>query len=277
MAARIDISSLSLRFSPSAAQALDSLSVTIPEGSCVGVIGPTGAGKTTLLHCLAGILGRHHPGLIVSGHVQIGDIRFEGIPRDILFPGVGLVLQDQFVQISGVRDTVSEEILFTLENTGEAGEGAEARIHSVLCNLGIEHLATRKPTSLSGGETQRVALATILVAQPEVLLLDEPVTALDVAAQAKLRSILRGLKGRTTVLLSDTHIDFPLSACDQILVLDHGRLETSIRPIELLAGTFDLSKISGWDRWDHVKKDLIALLSKGSREASRILKALNLP
>ena len=276
MAARIDISALSLRFPESAAPAVDSLTVSIPAGTCVGIVGPTGAGKTTLLHCLSGILRKHHPDIVASGNIRIGTESFAGIPEDILFPRVGLVLQDQFVQISGVRDTVFEEILFTLENMGAAGADSDRRVRSVLQSLGIEHLRDRKPTSLSGGETQRVALATILVAQPEVLLLDEPITALDATAQGRLRSILTGLKGQTTVLLSDSQIDFPLSVCDLILVLDHGRAAAFLAPGELPASGQNFSNVGGLDRWLQLSKDLRELSDEGSSVAARILKGLNL-
>lgn len=276
MAVHIDISALSLQFSKAAAPALSSLSLAIPEGSCVGIVGPTGAGKTTLLHCLAGILGKHHPDIVVSGSVRVGNETFEGVPRDILFPLVGLVLQDPSVQISGVRDTVFEEISFTLENMGAAGGGSEIRIRSILRSLGIEHLEDRKPTSLSGGETQRVALATILVAQPDVLLLDEPITALDATAQGRLRTILAGLRGKTTVVLSDTQIDFPLSVCDRILVIDHGAVVTFSDPQELLSGHQNLSDVGGWDRWGRLTNDLRFLSRTGSRQANRILKTLKL-
>jgi energy-coupling factor transport system ATP-binding protein len=135
-----------------------------------------------------------------------------------------MVLQDPYVQISGVRETVFDEVLFTLENLGTIPQDARQTILSLLKRLGIDHLADRKPTSLSGGETQRVALAAILIAQPPLLLLDEPTTALDSNAQDKLRFILRSLRGRTTVLLTDTQIDFALAVADQIVLLDHGTI-----------------------------------------------------
>ena len=256
--------------------AISALSLTIPEGSCVGIVGPTGAGKTTLLHCLAGILGKHHPGIVLSGRLQIGDVAYEGFPRDILFPTVGLVLQDPFVQISGVRDKVYEELLFTIENTGRGGEGSDFLIQSVLRNLGIEHLANRKPTTLSGGETQRVALASILIAEPSVLLLDEPITALDATAQAKLRAILKGLHGKTTVLLTDTQIDFPLSVCDEIVILDQGKMIVAGKPRQLLSDGHDLANVGGWKRWGRITARLKDLSHEASREAPRILKALGL-
>lgn len=276
MAARIDIDSLSLRYPDAPVPALNGLSCAIPAGSCVGIVGPTGAGKTTLLHCLAGILGRHHPDLVISGSVRIGDTNFTGIPRDILFPRVGLVLQDPSVQISGVRDTVFEEVLFTLENMGGDGNVADTRIRAALQRLGIDHLGQRKPTSLSGGETQRVALATILVAHPEVLLLDEPTSALDSTAQARLRSILMDLKGKTTVLLSDAQIDFPLSVCDRILAIDHGTTIVYTETRHLLSTAHNLPMIGGWERWGHLARNLRSRAAEGSREAHRILNVLDL-
>jgi energy-coupling factor transport system ATP-binding protein len=156
--------------------------------------------------------------------VAIGTARFEGIPGRILFPTAGLVLQDPYVQISGIRDTVYEEVLFTLENLGTTLRNPSESIDSLLNDLGISHLAGRKPTTLSGGETQRVALATIMIAQPQILLLDEPTTALDSAAQNKLRLILHSLRGKTTVLVTDSLVDFGLSVADKFIVLERGAL-----------------------------------------------------
>lgn len=277
MAARIEISSLSLRYSGAAHPALDSLSLEIPQGSCIGIVGPTGAGKSTLLHALTGILGKHHPEAVVSGHLCIGRDTFHGIPREVLFPTVGLVLQDAAVQISGVRDTVTEELRFTLENIDRERAGSEEQIRTVLHNLGIEHLADRAPTTLSGGETQRVALASILVAEPSVLLLDEPVTALDATAQIRLRSILKSLRKRTTVLLTDTQIDFPLSICESIVMLDHGRLEAFARPVELLSSGRSFANVGGWESWSNLVSVLKESSHRGFRGSARIRKTLGLP
>ncbi|MCX6142202.1 MAG: ABC transporter ATP-binding protein [Ignavibacteriales bacterium] len=211
MAQRLTIKDLSLQYSASEPRALSSLSLDVEAGSCCAIIGPTGAGKSTLLQCLAGTMRRHHPESLATGQIQFGETRFNGVPDHVLFPIAGLVLQDPYVQISGVRETVFDEVLFTLENLGTIPQDPRQTILSILQRLGIDHLADRKPTSLSGGETQRVALAAILIAQPSLLLLDEPTTALDSNAQDKLRFILRSLRGRTTVLLTDTQIDFALS------------------------------------------------------------------
>ena len=277
MAARIDILSLSLRYSDTALPALDSVSLEIPQGGCVGIVGPTGSGKSTLLDALSGILGKHHPEVVVSGQLCIGSDTFQGIPREVLFPTVGLVLQDPFIQISGVRDTVTEELRFTLENLDAAGQGSDQLIQTMLSSLGIEHLADRAPTTLSGGETQRVALASILISNPSVLLLDEPVTALDATAQNRLRSILKSLRGRTTVLLTDSQIDFPMSVCDTIVVLDRGRIEACAKPAELLLTGKLPTNVGGSEHWSSLVTPLNQPSSRGPGPLNRIRKALGLP
>jgi energy-coupling factor transport system ATP-binding protein len=275
MAAQLEFSSFSLSYSSHQPPALRSFWLDVPAGSCLGILGPTGAGKTTLLHCLAGILGRHHPEAVMGGHLRIGDKQYDRIPREILFPEVGLVLQDPYVQISGVRDNVIEEINFTLQNIGQMKD-AGTRIHGLARDLGIEHLLQRTPTNLSGGETQRVALATILVARPSVLLLDEPVTALDATGQMKLRSILRSLRGKTTVLLTDTQLDFPLSVCDRLVMLDHGVIRYAGTARKLFTEMDDPGLVSRWHDWNKIVTELQTISHRHPREISRIFNALNL-
>jgi len=273
MAHRLTINDLSLQYSASSPKALSSLSVEVEAGSCCAVIGPTGAGKSTLLNSVAGTMRRHHPESVASGQIQIGETLFDGLPDHILFPTAGLVLQDPYVQISGVRETVFEEILFTLENIGTVPQDPRKAIISLLQRLGIDHLADRKPTSLSGGETQRVALAAILIAQPPILLLDEPTTALDSDAQDKLRLILRSLRGGTTVVITDTQIDFALSIADQILLLDHGTIIFRGDARTLLSQVRDFSSTLPVEAWLNVELALDSL-AKTSGHRQLVEKAL---
>jgi energy-coupling factor transport system ATP-binding protein len=274
MADRIIIQSFSLQYSASTPRVLASISLDIQRGTCCALLGPTGAGKSSLLHCLAGTMRRHHPESVSTGTIQIGDRLFEGLPSNILFPAVGLALQDPHVQISGVRDTVFDEILFTLENTGRIPEHPDAVILPLLRKLGIEHLADRKPTSLSGGETQRVALATILVAQPPVLLLDEPTTAMDLAAQEKLRGILRGMKGSTTIVVTDTHLDFALGISDRIVVLEEGKILFDGTPATILRRLDDFRNALPLESWLPMKQRILRLLDEPSTFDSRLAFAL---
>ena len=256
MADRITISSLSLRYAASLPEVLSNISLDIPAGTFCALLGPTGAGKSSLLHSLAGTLRRHHPDSVTSGVVAIGDHKFEGPPRDVLFPSVGLVLQDPHVQISGVKDTVMDEVIFTLENVGALPHDPEAAVKPMLERLGVGHLARRRPTSLSGGETQRVALATILIAEPAVLLLDEPTTALDLAAQGKLRSILKGMKRRTTILLSDTQPEFALGLCDQVVLLDRGVVRFNGSPASFLDRLTEFQELIPVQHWIKLRESL---------------------
>jgi energy-coupling factor transport system ATP-binding protein len=276
MADRITISDFSLRYSESGPLVLDSLSLEIEGGTCCAVVGPTGAGKTSLLHCLAGSVRKHHPESIAAGRIQIGEKTYEELSPQILFPSVGLVLQDPYVQLSGVRDTVYDEILFTLENIGGPLEDHNLTIAPLLRDLGIEHLANRKPTSLSGGETQRVALATTLVAHPPVLLLDEPTTALDLNAQERLRSILRAVKGQSTIVLTDTQLDFALGLCEQIVVLHGGKITFDGPPLTLLRRLHDFSASIVSEGWNGLERYIETLASAPSGRRSRIAQVLGI-
>lgn len=276
MADRIDIKSFSLQYSAATPKVLASISLELPGGTCCAILGATGAGKSSLLHCLAGSMRRHHPESVASGSIQIGNRLFEGLPPHIQFPCVGLALQDPHVQISGVRDTVFGEILFTLENTGQVPKDPDAVILPLLRKLGIEHLSDRKPTSLSGGETQRVALATILVAQPPVLLLDEPTTAMDLSAQEKLSGILRGMKGHTTIVMTDTQLDFALGICDRILVLERGEILFDGTPTAFFRRLDEFRSSLPLENWLPLKDRILTLLDEPSRFGSRLATALGI-
>jgi energy-coupling factor transporter ATP-binding protein EcfA2 len=224
MAQSINIRSLSYRYFEEAPPALRDVTLSIPSGSCTAILGSAGAGKTTLLHILSGILGSQFTTGKAEGAVEIGDNEFLPIPSRALFPQVGYLMQDAPLQLSGIKGTVLEEVAFTLDNLNVPGNERKRRVAAILSALAISHLAHRKPTRLSGGELQRVALASVLVAEPSLLLLDEPVNALDSLAQHAMTSLVRSLKGKTTVVIADSGINFALSAADLFVVLDAGQM-----------------------------------------------------
>ncbi|MBI3577812.1 MAG: energy-coupling factor ABC transporter ATP-binding protein [Ignavibacteriales bacterium] len=276
MAPEITIKNFSFRYSASTRNVLTNFTTNIPAGICCAVLGPTGGGKTTLLQALSGILGKHHSQAIASGAVVIGKNTYNPLPKHILFPAVGLALQDPYVQISGIRSTVFEEIAFTLENLGEQSQEAKHSITPILGLLGINHLAHRKPAELSGGELQRVALATILVAQPTLFLLDEPTNALDNVARAKLKAVLRSLKGKATIIVSDISLDFSLGLADMFIVLNEGKVLFEGNEQQLLNHLHQFAGLLPTKGWSHIVHHLTSQGTKQDRAAKIISKSLHL-
>ncbi len=219
----ITIEHLSFKYSPQQPWVVSDISLAVPKGSCCAILGPTSAGKSTLLHAVAGILGKHHRSSKTLGSIKVEDVRKPSLGDDLLFPDVGIVLQDPYVMISGIYETVQEELAFTLYNLEIPEAVIEERVAQTLRFLNLAHLAHRHPLHLSGGEVQRVALGTILVAEPKILLIDEPRNSLDCDGQDTLVQLLRSLQPHTTVLFTDYQIELALAVADSVLVLNEGK------------------------------------------------------
>ena len=198
---------------------------TAEPGEVLAVIGPNGAGKSTLLHALAGLVD-------VEGHALVDGTDLLRLP--VRERRVGLVFQGQllFPHLSAL-----DNVAFGLRARGEKRVAAEAVARDWLERFGIAELAHRKPRQLSGGQAQRVAIARALATDPDVLLLDEPFTGLDVSVQMALRIELgRHLRDFPGIALLVTHdaID-ALTLADRVLVLDDGRVAQVGPPAEVAA------------------------------------------
>ncbi|MBM4169079.1 MAG: ABC transporter ATP-binding protein [Ignavibacteria bacterium] len=224
MADAISLERLSFRYPGSSKAALDEVSFLVPEGSVCAVLGPSQAGKTTLLYALAGVLGSRFANAKVAGGLSVHDEYFDGVPRSILFPRVSLVLQESRIQITGFRSTVREELAFTLQNLQIAEPESAERIRDAAEALAISRLLDRNPLELSGGELHRVAIATVLVARPQVLLLDEPARSLDSNSVFQLSRALNSLRKSQTTLFTDADLELPLQLADQYIVLNRGKV-----------------------------------------------------
>ncbi|MBI3003845.1 MAG: ABC transporter ATP-binding protein [Ignavibacteriales bacterium] len=220
----ITLDRFSFHYAPSQQDVVSGITMGIPKGSCCAVLGPTGAGKTTLLLAISGALAAHYSSGVGEGEIAIGPKVFRPMPDKILFPEVGLALQESHLMISGLHETVRGEVGFSLENIGTDTKVKEEKIVLAMENVGILHLAERNPFMLSGGELQRVVLAALLAVQPAVLLLDEPSNSLDAEATAMLVRILRGLHKNTTVVFSDHQLDLAILVADRFLVLQDGEM-----------------------------------------------------
>lgn len=198
---------------------------TAQPGEVLAVIGPNGAGKSSLLHALAGLVD-------VSGQALLGGTDLLALP--VRERRVGLVFQGQllFPHLSAL-----DNVAFGLRARGEGRTQADAVAREWLERFGIADLAHRRPRELSGGQAQRVAIARALATDPDVLLLDEPFTGLDVSVQMALRIELgRHLRDFPGIALLVTHdaID-ALTLADRVLVLDGGEVAQVGPPAEVAA------------------------------------------
>ena len=210
--------------------ALEGVSLELHAGEVVALLGPSGAGKSTLIRALAGLQPHFHRGsfrgrVTVAGH----DTR-RSRPAD-LAGTVATVFQDPEDQV--VMASVENEVAFGLENVATPPAEIAARVEEALAAVGAVHLAGRRTTELSGGELQRVCLASALALRPRLLLLDEPTSQLDPeAADAFLDAV--GSLG-ATVVLSEQRTGRALALADRVLFVDGGRLLLNAPRAEALA------------------------------------------
>lgn len=203
--------------------ALDNLNFEIEKGSFVGIIGRNGAGKSTLCQAFVGLVPNFFKGAY-GGKVWIDKKEVAKEPISELCRQVGLVFQNPFNQLSGAKDTIFEEVAFGLQNFGVPKEEMIARVKQVLKLLDIEAYRERNPFDLSGGQMQRVAIASILAMEPDVLVLDEPTSQLDPAGSEEVfRAVWKLKKSGITIIMVEQKIEKLAEYCDRILLLDNGK------------------------------------------------------
>ncbi|WP_205872996.1 sulfate/molybdate ABC transporter ATP-binding protein [Mycobacterium camsae] len=209
------------------------LEFSMAAGEVLALLGPNGAGKSTTLHVIAGLVRPD------AGVVRLGDRVLTDTAAGVQVPThdrrVGLLLQDPllFPHLPVVANVAFGP---RSRRTFSARPAREAALRW-LREVGAEDLADRRPRQLSGGQAQRVAIARALAAEPELLLLDEPLTGLDVAAAASIRAVLRDVVGRTgcaVVLITHDLLDV-FALADRVMVLESGNIAEIGRVAEILA------------------------------------------
>nr|WP_174239741.1 ABC transporter ATP-binding protein [Clavibacter michiganensis] len=224
------------------------VALAVPAGSTTAVVGPNGAGKSTLLRALAGLAPLTAGRVALDGRVledpggSAARIPAEG-------RGIGVVFQDHllFPHLSALQN-----VAFGPRTHGVARAVADGRARALLDRLGIAHLADRRPAALSGGQSQRVALARALVLEPSLLLLDEPMAALDAGTRLDVRELLADelLRfGGAAVLVTHDPVD-ALALADRIHVLEDGRQVQEGAPAEVAArpATAYVARLVGMNR-----------------------------
>jgi cobalt/nickel transport system ATP-binding protein len=199
---------------PDGTPALNGVDLRVDDGERLAVLGPNGAGKTTFVLHLNGI---HQPS---AGTVHIGGLDVSGKQVREVRRRVGVVFQDPDDQL--FMPTVRADVAFGPANLGHRGDELDRRVSAALDAVGMAHAADRPPHHLSFGERRRVALATVLSMDPQVLVLDEPSSNLDPASRRELADIVRRLT--ITVVLVTHDLLYALELCDRAVILDAGRI-----------------------------------------------------
>lgn len=215
--------------------ALDDVTLTVDRGEKVALLGANGCGKSTLLKILDGLVFPDAGTVTAFGAVVTEDVLEDEQFNQGFRSRVGFIFQNSDAQV--FSPTVREEIAFGALNLGLSSGEAADRVHDTLTMLDIANLADRAPYQLSGGQKKRVAIASVLVMNPEVLLFDEPTAALDPRTQQWLIELIIELNetGKTIVLA--THDLETISVlADRCLVFDeHHRLASTGTPFEILS------------------------------------------
>ena len=205
--------------------AVDGVSLKVPKGRFVCLLGPSGCGKTTTLRCIAGLEEPDDGGILIGGKEVTRDPPWE---RDI-----AMMFQD-FALFPHM--TVAKQVGFGLEMLKKPKADIARRVQEVLKAFEISVLADRKPGSLSGGQRQRVALARAMITEPRLLLLDEPIGALDYSLRETVMLELKALQQRTGIsfiwVTHDQNEAFSLG--DLVVVMNHARIEQQGTPEEIL-------------------------------------------
>ncbi|WP_306479003.1 energy-coupling factor ABC transporter ATP-binding protein [Finegoldia magna] len=220
----IELKNVSFKYELQEEKTIKNLDLYVKQGEFVGIIGKNGSGKTTLCNIIRGIIPDFVQGTI-TGDISIDNKNIDDIERGEMAELVGFVFQNPFSQISGIKKTVFEEIAYGLENLGVPREEIRQRVTDVIKLLKIEDLQDKNPNELSGGQSQRVAIASIIVMNPKVLIFDEPTSQLDPLGTEEIFDILKLLKSQNkTIILVEHKIDLIAEYADRVVVMDDGKI-----------------------------------------------------
>lgn len=192
---------------------VENLSFTIQKGEAVGLIGANGAGKSTIMKLLLGLVSG-------KGQILVDELPMNKKNLPVIRQKIGFVLQDSDNQM--FMPTVYEDMIFGPRNYGLSKEQAEKRVDEVLGRLGLQELKHRYNHKISGGEKRMAAIATILAMEPEMILMDEPSTALDPVNRRTVINTINALP--QTKLIASHDLDMILDTCKRVILLSQGKI-----------------------------------------------------
>ncbi|MFX1276638.1 MAG: energy-coupling factor ABC transporter ATP-binding protein [Promethearchaeota archaeon] len=203
--------------------ALNDININIQENRFILLAGETGSGKTSLIRCMNGLIPQFYPGYY-KGSVEVGGFDTTEMSIANLSTITGIVFQNPENQLIAMN--VEHEIAFGLENLSISKEEISRRINECVVMTEIEHLLHKAPYELSGGEQQRVALASILALEPKILVLDEPTALLDPSLAKKILSLLKKIQEEKeiTIIISEHRMDLVMPLVDEIILMKDGKV-----------------------------------------------------
>ena len=235
---------------------LQNINIEIKKGEFWAVIGKNGSGKTTLCNILRRFVPDFYKGEL-TGKITLEGKELKDYSQKEIVQKIGFVFQNPFTQISGVKNTVFEEIAYGLENLGIERETIISEVEKILKLLEIEKLRDKNPYNLSGGQKQRVALAPIIAMNPDILVIDEPTSQLDPKGTEDIFKIINLMANEgKTIILVEHKLELIAEYAQNILVLDEGEIILSGKAEEVLNNKILLEKEIGMTQYSMLAYEL---------------------
>tara|TARA_B100001093_G_C26734923_1_gene973960 strand:+ start:189 stop:935 length:747 start_codon:yes stop_codon:yes gene_type:complete len=219
----LNVNNLSFEY-PDGHKALKNIDLNVSNGERLGVLGPNGAGKTTLILHLNGILGE------LKGNIQLNQVSYTEDNISKIRKSVGLVFQDPDDQL--FMPTVLEDVMFGPKNFGFSEEQVEANSMEALEQVKMLEFIDKPPHHLSFGQKRKIAIASVLASEPELLVLDEPSSNLDPASRRELIDILKNLK--VSIILVTHDLPMALEICNRSIILNNGQITADADTYKIL-------------------------------------------
>ena len=224
---------------------LKNINLDIKKGEFWAVVGKNGSGKTTLCNVLRRFVPDFYKGEL-TGKIILENKELKDYSAKEIVQKVGFVFQNPFTQISGVKETVFEEIAFGLENLALDPDYIRKRVDETLKLLHIEGLRDKNPYELSGGQGQKIALASIIAMNPEIMVIDEPTSQLDPKGTEEIFEIIDILKKEgKTIILVEHKLELIAEYAEKVMVLDEGEIILSGNTEDVLKNKILIEKEIG--------------------------------
>ena len=218
------VENLKYRYPSTERLALDSVSFEVEQGEFIGIIGKNLAGKSTLCEALVGLVPHFYKGAY-GGRVVVDGVEVLSSDVSELARHIGIVFQNPFTQITAAKLTVYEEVGFGLENFGFERSEMVERIDYVLKLLGLYEYKDRNPFELSGGQMQRLAIASIIAMKPSIIVLDEPTSQLDPLGSEEVFKAVQSLSREgITIIMVEQKMEKIAQYADKVMLMNEGRV-----------------------------------------------------